>query len=199
MQDIVWICSYCAEKGIKEDIQELKLFKRYEDDILCTVKGKPLDYLEYAYSLHKISQFYLETPSGSGDMAFLDLCINVNGDRKISGHWYLKSTDTGIILNFRSCAPLQHKKNVIQGSVHTVFNATSNWQPFAVPLKKNQEIWTENQYPTGLSSSIVNTTLDKIVTREKVTANPPQNDQHLKKVLTKGSPNRGFVYNTEQI
>ena len=33
MQEIVWICSYCAEKGRKEDTLELKLFKRYVDDI----------------------------------------------------------------------------------------------------------------------------------------------------------------------
>ena len=42
----------------------------------------------------------------SGDLAFLDLNINLNEDRKISCHWYQLSTDTGIILNVRSCAPL---------------------------------------------------------------------------------------------
>ena len=145
---------------------------------LCTVKGNPLDYLEYANSLHKNLQFTLQTPNGSGDLAFLDLNINLNEDRKISCHWYQKSTDTGIILNFRSCAPLQHKKNVIQGTVHRIFNATSDWQSFDVALK----IWTENQNPTEWSSSIVIETLDKIVTKEKVKAKPPQNEQHLKKV-----------------
>ena len=66
--------------------------------------------------------------------------------------------------------------------MHRIFNATSDWQSFGVALKKNQEIWTENQYPTERSSSIVNETLDKIVTKEKVTSKPPQNEQHLKKV-----------------
>ena len=92
---------------------ELKLFKRYVDDIVCTVKRNPLDYFEYATSLHKNLQFTLETPNGSGDLAFLDLNINLNKDRKISCHWYQKLIDTGKILNFRSCAPLQHKRNVI--------------------------------------------------------------------------------------
>ena len=182
MQDIVWICSYCAEKGRKEDTLELKLFKRYVDDIVCMVKRNPLDYLEYANSLHKNLQFTFETPNGSGDLAFLDLNINLNEDRKISCYWYQKSTDTGIILNLRSCAPLQHKRCVIQGTVHRIFNATSDWQSFDVALKKNQEIWTENQYPTEWSSSIVNETLDEIFTKEKVTAKQPQNDQHHKKV-----------------
>ena len=115
MLEIVWICSYSAEKGRKEDTLKLNLFKRYVDDIVCTVKGIPLDYVEYANSLHQNLQFTLETPNGSGDLAFLDLNINLNKDRKISCHWYQKSTDTGIILNFRSCAQLQHKRNVIQG------------------------------------------------------------------------------------
>ena len=61
MQEIVWICSYCAVKGRKEDTLELKLFKRYVDDIVCTVKGNPLDFLEYANSLHKKLQFTLDT------------------------------------------------------------------------------------------------------------------------------------------
>ena len=71
--------------------------------------------------------------------SFLDLNINLNEDRKISCLWYQKSTDTGIILNFRSCAPL-HNRNVLQGTVHRICNATSDWQSFDVALKKNQEI-----------------------------------------------------------
>ena len=55
---------------------------------MCTVKRNPLDYLEYANSLRKNLQFTLETPNGSGDLAFLDMNINVNNERKISYHWY---------------------------------------------------------------------------------------------------------------
>ncbi|XP_075247191.1 uncharacterized protein LOC142340502 [Convolutriloba macropyga] len=69
------ICSYCAEKVSKENTQELKLFKRYVDDIVYIVKKNPLDYLEYAKSLHKDLYFTLETPNDSGDQAFLDLNI----------------------------------------------------------------------------------------------------------------------------
>ena len=129
MQETVWNCSYCAEKVRKADTLELKLFKRYVDDIVCKVRGNPLDYLEYANCLHKNLQFTLETPNGSGDLAFLDLNINLNEDRKIRCHWYQKSTDTGIILNFRSCAPLQHKRNVIQVTLHRIFNVTSILNP----------------------------------------------------------------------
>ena len=68
------------KKGRKEDTLELKLLKKYVDDIVCTIKGNPLDYSEYANFLRKNLQFTLETTNGSADLAFLDLNINLNED-----------------------------------------------------------------------------------------------------------------------
>ena len=89
---------------------------------------------------------------------------------------------------------------MIQGTVHRIFNAASDWQSFDVVLKKNQDIWTENQYPTEWSSNIINETLDKLVTKEKVTAKPHQNEQHLEKVISCNNrePNPSFLFNTEE-
>ena len=58
--------------------------------------------------------------------------------------------------------------------MHRIFNATSDWQSFYVVLKQNEEIWTQNQYPTEWSPSNVNETLGEIVTLEKTTP-PPAN------------------------
>ena len=71
------------------------------------------------------------------DWSFLNLNINVSSKSNITSHWYQKPTDTGIILNFYSRARLQHKKNEIQGTVHRVFNANSNWLAFDQALEKN--------------------------------------------------------------
>ena len=90
---------------MKEDTEELKLFKRYVDDIVCTVKGKPLNYIEYTQSLHKHLPYALETPNGGEDVQFLDLNINENEDKKLSCHWYQKLTDSGIILNHSKTPP----------------------------------------------------------------------------------------------
>ena len=81
------------------------------------------------------------------------------------------------------------------------FNGTSDCQSFDTALRKNHEIWSENQYPTEWSSNIVNETLDKVVTMEKVTAKPPKMNNITKnlKFLTIMSLNRGFLYNTEEI
>ena len=96
------------------------------DDIICTVRGDPDEYLKVANSLQNNLQFTLEKVNMDGDLAFLDSYVNVSSKNNITCHWYQKPTDTGIILNFRRCAPLQHNKNVIQEAVHRVFNATSN-------------------------------------------------------------------------
>ena len=54
----VWRCSYCEEKGTRADAYELKLFKMYVDNIVCTVKRNPLDYLEYAIFFKKTAVLY---------------------------------------------------------------------------------------------------------------------------------------------
>ena len=129
--------------------RELKLFeRRHVVKITCTFKWNPLKYHECAYSLQQNVQFSLETPNGNGNMPIPDLNINVNDERRISCHWYEKSTDTCNILNFRSCALLHFMKKANQGTVKNSFNASFSWQSFDVVLKKNQDIWTENQYPT---------------------------------------------------
>ena len=127
--------------------EEMKLFKRCVDDIICTVRGDPDEYLKFANSLHNNLQLILEKVSMEEDSAFLDNNINVSSKSNITCHWYQKPTDTGIILSFRSCAPLQHKKNVIRGTVHRVFISTSNGLAFGQALEKNETCWTKNQDP----------------------------------------------------
>ena len=115
MQDVVWICTYCSNQQTVGRYEEMTLFKRYMDDIICTVRGDPEKFLKFANSLNNNLQYTSEKVNVEGDLAFLDINLNVSSKSIITRHLNQKPTDTGIILNFRSCAPLQHKKNVIQG------------------------------------------------------------------------------------
>ena len=96
MQEVVWISSFCTEKGTTEDIQALKLSRRYLDNIAGTVMEKLLDFIECAKTLHKNFQLFLETPNGSGDLPFLELSTYENDDRSISCYWYQKMTNTSL-------------------------------------------------------------------------------------------------------
>ena len=51
-------------------------------------------------------------------------------------------------------------------------------------LSKKQKIWTENQCPIERVSSFVNETLDKIVSKEKITSKSHKNEQHLKTTIS---------------
>ena len=130
-----------------------------------------------------------------GDLAFLDINKYVSSKNFITCHWYQKPTDTRIILNFCSCAPLQHKKNVIQGAVHKVFNATSNWLAFDHALEKIKTCWTKNQYPEEWSSKIVNQTLEKIICggKDQLRTTPKENQKTRLNLLI----SQLFFYNTE--
>ena len=111
ISETVWYCrKYIAIRDKNRSVQQAKLFLRYVDDIVRTVKGDPEKVLRAANLLHPNLQFTIETPNTNGNLAFLDLQISIYKSRKISCGWYQKSTDTGTILNFRSCAPFSTKE-----------------------------------------------------------------------------------------
>ena len=78
MQDVVRICTYCSNQQTVGHDKEMKLFKRYVDDIICTVRGDPDEYLKFANSLHNNLQFTLEKVNMDGGLAFLDINVNVS-------------------------------------------------------------------------------------------------------------------------
>ena len=75
MQDVVWICIYCSNQQTVGHDKEMKLFKRYVDDIICTVRGDPDKYLKIANSLQNKLQFTLEKENMDGDLGFLTLTL----------------------------------------------------------------------------------------------------------------------------
>ena len=111
ISETVWYCRKCfAIREKNKSGQQSKLFLRYVDDIVRTVKGDPENVLRAANLLHPNLQFTTETPNTNGTLAFLDLQISIDKSRKISCGWYQKPTDTGTILNFRSCTPFSTRE-----------------------------------------------------------------------------------------
>ena len=135
----------------------MKLFLRYVDDIVRTVRGKPSCLLDAANSLHPNLQFTLEETDSEGNLPFLDLKKNVS---KARGQ---KPTDTGTILNYRSCTSTQCKRSVMQGTVHRVLRSTSSWGQFNKALETNRAQWLTNQYPANRSTKMAADALCKII------------------------------------
>ena len=111
ISETVWYCRKCiAIREKNKSVQQAKLFLRYVDHIVRTVKVDPEKVLRAANLLHPNLQFTIETPNTNGILAFLYLQISIDKSRKISCGWYQKITDTGTIRNFRSCAPFRTRE-----------------------------------------------------------------------------------------
>ena len=57
----------------------------------------------------------------------------------VTSGWYQKPTETGTILKIRGCAPLQYKRNVIEGTDRRVFKSTSTWENIDLALEKKSK------------------------------------------------------------
>ena len=172
MEKQFWMCSFCREND-QTDINhssETKVFLRYVDDIVRTVigdikvTGKLLDAVN---NLHPNLQFKLETTDDKNSLPFLDMSINVQPEGNIFCTWYQKPSDTATILNNRSCAPLQHKKSILQGTKYRLFRATSKWEAFHEALTKKEEIWERNQYPRHWVGNNVKDTINQLRNEEQ--------------------------------
>ena len=76
--------------------------------------------------------------------------------------WYRKPTDTGLTLSIRALAPKRYQKNIVQGTVHRVFNASSNWHAFTESIAEVGCMLEKNQYPPHFYEPIIRETLNKI-------------------------------------
>ena len=91
ISETVWYCRKCiAIREKNKSGQQAKLFLRYVDDIVRTVKGDPEKVLRAANLLHPNLQFTKETSNTNGNLAFLDLQISIHKRRKNSCGWYQK-------------------------------------------------------------------------------------------------------------
>ena len=113
--------------------------------------------------MHPNLQFTIEDFDSNGNLAFLDLIVNMDSGKKVACGSYQTATDTGTILIFRCCSPLQYKRNGIKGTVHRVFRCTSTWENYDQALEKNRRQCIENQYPKNWSDRVVFETLKKSI------------------------------------
>ena len=132
MENQFCMCSFCREND-KNDINhssETNFFLRYVKNIVRTVRGDTKELLDEGNNLHPNLQLTLETTDDKNSLPFLDISNNVKPEGNIFCTWCQKPSVTGTILNYRSCAPLQNKKSIIQVRKHRRFRATSNWEAF---------------------------------------------------------------------
>ena len=86
--ETVWFCMFCKkQQEADRTVNGVKVFLRYVDDIVRTVKGDPGVVFEAANKLHPNLQFTIEELNSNGNSTFLDLNVNVDSTKK--GHMWL--------------------------------------------------------------------------------------------------------------
>ena len=115
---------------------------------------------EVANALHPNLKFTIEYEV-NGKIPFLDMMIE-RADNCVSTSWYHKPTDTGLYLSYYACAPVKYKRNIVEGTVHRIHHAMSDWVTFDNGIQKLKEDLAKNQYPPSFVDPIISRTIEKI-------------------------------------
>ena len=62
------------------------------------------------------------------------MIYNVNSCKEVESEYYKNPTDTEVVSNFRSCAPIKHMKYILEDTDQLIFRSTSTWQFFLTKL-----------------------------------------------------------------
>ena len=135
-----WQCGCQAKDSALVETPNAKAFGRYVDDILRSAKVSNIDRKleEVSNNLHPNLEFTIETLNDNS-MPFLDMEVQLL-DPKMNTSWYQKHTDTGLILQFRALAPVKYRKNITEGTMYRIFNATSTWETSLKALKERPRL-----------------------------------------------------------
>jgi hypothetical protein len=152
----IWLSKY--EPEIRDSA---KIFERYMDDIIREIKRQEIEaILRRINQLHPTLKFTIEQEE-DGRLPFLDLQISHVGN-SLSSTWYVKPTDTGLIMNFHALAPRRYKKSVVQSFVHRIYRCCSSRENVMSSLERAKNVLDKNQYPPSFYDPIIQETLRKI-------------------------------------
>ena len=194
----IWLAKF--EPAIRDTA---KLFERYMDDIIREIKRQEIQAkLNAINQLHPMLKFTIENET-DGKIPFLDMEIHHVGN-SLSSTWYVKETDTGLIMNYHALAPKRYKKSVVQSFVHRIFRCCSSWELMTSSLERAKAVLDKNQYPAEFYEPIIGETLNKIqrsmtqqITTEasNTTSQPTETTgtKHMMKVQYRGAITDRFV------
>ena len=85
----IWYCeSCCRDKNKAIDTPQLKMFLRYVDSIVRTIRGEPFCFMDAPSALHPNFHFTLEETRSEKILPYLDLNINISQDIGVNRSWF---------------------------------------------------------------------------------------------------------------
>ena len=142
------------ERQALENLEEKpSFFVRYIDDYagLWTHGQQSLiDFVTHLNSLHPTLRFTLEHSGGGSGVPFLDTLVTVASDdnaTKIETELFIKPTNSGIILHYKSAHPTATKHNIARNQFRRAIKNSSNSDKEKVSIDKIWRLLVSNGYP----------------------------------------------------
>ena len=113
------------------------------DDIIRSIlKDRIESKLLEIDSIHTSLKFTIEKEQNAF-LPFLDMKI-IRENGRLESTWYTKPTDTGLVMNFHSLAPMKYMTSVVTGFVHRIFRSCSTWTNFQESMDRAKQILDTN-------------------------------------------------------
>jgi len=152
------------ENKVFADYPELKplIYTRYVDDCFVLVRDvQSLLDVKSKFEEQSVLSFTYETESSS-KLAFLDILINRRQDN-FETTVYVKSTNSGDCLNYRSVCPDRYKVGVIKTLLHRGLQICNDWNNFHQEVLRIKQLLTNNNFPMRVIDDTVNEFLNKVL------------------------------------
>jgi hypothetical protein len=161
------------ESSMSAVIDSAFYYTRYVDDCFMILPDNMESslVLDAWNNAHGNISFTMEEEN-KNQLSFLDILIT-RGSSSYETDYYVKPTDTGLILNYNAVCPLKYKISLIKGMVHRIFSLVSDQFHFQKALCSVKEKLFRNQYPMSFINPIINDTVKSISNK---TVNEYSND-----------------------
>ena len=137
-----------------------KFYLRYVDDILAAFEKEQdsLNFLSFLNNKHPNIKFTLEKQVNHF-IAFLDVFISGIDNQNLTLQTNHKSTNTGLLLNFKSFASFSYKISLIKCLIN-LFKICNNWNSFHKDIEIIKSNLIKNAYPPFLIDKVIKKYLD---------------------------------------
>ena len=141
------------------------MYARYIDDILLVVDDEN-ELLTIKNKLTENSVLSFTHEHGHNKLAFLDVLLEMK-DGNLQTSVYVKPTNSGEVLNYKSECSEKYKKGVITNLLHRGYQTSSNIEIFNQEINRLKQLLANNNYPMKLVDNCVNSFLQSKLSNER--------------------------------
>ena len=134
---------------------------RYVDDIFVLVRDIGIvESLKSIFEAESVLTFTYEQEK-NGRMPFLDVLVERGKRGVLNTSVYVKGTNSGACINYRSIAPERYKVGVVKTMLHRAYLTCSTWSALDTELRRLQQLFAYHNFPQELVEREIKSFLQK--------------------------------------